>query len=148
MKTYYPNGILKSEVIPVMDSLKQFTFLEFYPTGLLKSIQSLKNDTVFGQLLSFHENGMLDKKIIVDSNGIASGMAYWFYTNGVLKSIRNYKNDKQEGFGGDYWNKPFGFVKSAFIFNEDGQIVYKMNYDSIGTFINSEGIKPKYWKGD
>ena len=147
-KAYYSNGILKSEKIPVKDSISQYTYIEFYLTGFVKSIQTLKNGSAVGQLLSFHENGMLQKKIIVDSNNSANGMAYWFYPNGVLKNIRNYRNQKEVGLGGDYWDKPYGIIQSAVLFNDSGQVIYKMSYDSNGNFINREGRKPDYWKGD
>jgi antitoxin component YwqK of YwqJK toxin-antitoxin module len=148
IKEYYSNGIPKSILVKIIDSAKQYTYFEYYPTGFLKSIQSLKNDTVSGQLISFHENGMLEKKIIVDSKGVSNGMAYWFYPNGVLKSIRNYQNGIEVGLGGDYWNKPYGIIQSSFLFNDSGKIFYKMNYDSNGIFLHSEGKRPDYWKGD
>lgn len=147
-REYYSTGVIKTEMIPVKDSVNQFTYIDFYPTGVIKGIQNLKNNTAFGEALLFYKNGQVEKKINFDTNGVANGMAYWFYSNGILQSTRNYKDDKQVGLGLDYWNKLYGSIQTEVLFNDSGNGIYKENYDSTGVRISTEGKKPAYWIGD
>lgn len=112
----------------------------YYDNGNIKSVTNIRNNLKEGEQLVFFEDNdnKLKSKLLFKSDK-ANGVAYWYYPSGALKASRNYKDDKEWYLGFDYWDDAFVINKSLLRFNNQSKIYYKLNFDSSGKPINSEG---------
>lgn len=90
IKSYYPDGVLRSEVSFVNDILDG-PAIYFYPNGNLKSEKNYSNGILEGMVKEFYENGLLKEEFSV-KEGIKNGSYRAFYENGALKKIIIYES--------------------------------------------------------
>lgn len=114
--------------------------LQYYDNGKVKSIKAYKNGILNGESTLYYENGNLKSKIIY-KNGLENGHAYYFFSSGALESHRFWVQGKMTGYVADYWDGEASIIKNVLLFNSNGDLIYKKEYDSLGNFIKEEGHK-------
>lgn len=135
---YYSNGDIQ-KIYTIKNNEKNTQEILFYPNGNINKITNYADGFKEGEELNFFENnGLLESKLIFKKN-IPNGVAYWFYQSGALRASRNYVNGKEYDMGFDYWDYGFVINKSLERFDNDGKVIYKLNFDSSGKPTNSEG---------
>jgi antitoxin component YwqK of YwqJK toxin-antitoxin module len=108
----------------------------------IKFIKRYRNHMPEGQFQWFYENGTIEQTVMF-LEGKESGNAYYYYEDGTLKNSRHWNDGKMVGYAADYYDDTLGIIKSILLFNGDGKLVYRKNYDKTGHLINEEGKKPE-----
>lgn len=137
---YYANGRLKAIAIPRSDGAIQV--LSFDSIGNCTNLLISKNKQMEGEQLWFYPNGFLKQKTGYKL-GKPDGFLYQYYSTGAIKSSRFLKDGIEQEFGLDYYDSHIGITKSTLYFNDNGEIYFKQNFDSLGNLIAEEGKKPK-----
>lgn len=117
------------------------TKIEYYKNGTIKSLLRYEDSKLNGECTWFYPNGMLDQKMIY-KNGKANGNSHYFYPSGALKSHRYWRDDKMVGFVADYWDDTVGIIKSSLFFDNNGNLIYKKDFDPHGNIVNEQGRLP------
>jgi len=116
------------------------TKVEYHRDGTVKFIKRYNEGILNGQSQWFYENGNLEQTVLFKA-GKEYGNAYYFYPSGALKNFRYWREGKMVGYVADYYDDTVGIIKSVLLY-DDGRLIYKKNFDSLGRFINEEGNKP------
>ena len=114
---------------------------EHHSDGSLKFIKRYKEGQLTGQAQWFYADSKLEQTVMF-KNGTENGNAYYFYPSGTLKSHRHWRDGKMNGYVADYYDDTVGIIKSVLIYNDNGSLVYKKTFDSLGRVISEEGKKP------
>lgn len=114
---------------------------EHYFDGTLKFIKRYNDGQLSGQAQWFYPDGKLEQTVMF-RNGSENGNAYYFYPSGTLKSHRHWRDGKMNGYVADYYDDTVGIIKSVLIYNDNGSLIYKKTFDSLGRVISEEGKKP------
>lgn len=85
MKSYYPDGVPRSEVSYVNDILDGQA-LYYYPNGNLKSEKNYSNGKLNGYVREYYDTGLLKEEYFV-KEGIKDGSYRKYYDNGALKEL-------------------------------------------------------------
>ena len=115
---------------------------DYYTNNKIKFIKRYKNNLLDGQSQWFYENGTVEQTVLFNV-GKEFGNAYYFYQDGTLKNARNWRYGKMIGYATDYYDDTLGIIKSILLFNSDGNLIYKKNFDHSGHLISEEGKKPE-----
>ena len=137
---YHSNGRLKAIAIARSDGATQV--LSFDTIGNCTHLLTSTNNQMEGEQLWFYPNGFLEQKTNY-KNGKPDGFLYQYYSSGAVKKVRILKNGYEYDLGIDYFNMHTPVVKSSLYFNDNGEIYFKQNFDSLGNLIDEEGVKPK-----
>jgi antitoxin component YwqK of YwqJK toxin-antitoxin module len=114
---------------------------EHYSDGGLKSIKRYKEGKIAGQAQWFYPDGKLEQTVIF-KDGTENGNGYYFYPSGAIKSHRHWRDGKMNGYVADYYDDTVGIIKSVLIYNNNGSLIYKKTFDSLGRVMSEEGKKP------
>ena len=114
---------------------------EYYPNGQLKFIKRYQDGILNGQAQWFYDNGNIEQTVIF-KQGEENGNAYYFYTDGALKNFRYWRDGKMVSYVTDYYDDSVGIIKNVLLYNNDGQLIYRKHFDSLGNFLKEEGKKP------
>lgn len=90
IKSYYPDGNLRSEISYVNDILDGSSYW-YYPNGNLKMMKEFSKGKLNGYVREYYENGLLKEEYAV-REGIKNGTHRIYYDNGALKEISIYEN--------------------------------------------------------
>lgn len=112
-----------------------------FSDGSLKFIKRYKNGIIDGQAQWFYPDGKVEQTVMF-KNGEENGMAYYFYPSGALKHFRHWRNGRMNGYVADYYDDTAGIIKAVLIYNDNGNLLYRKDFDSLGRFISEEGSKP------
>jgi len=93
VKSYYPEGTIKSEISFVNDVLDG-SAIWYYPNGNLKSEKNYSNGILYGWIKEYFDSGLLKEEYYA-KNGIKDGTQRIFYENGALKELSEYSDGKQ-----------------------------------------------------
>ena len=99
----------------------------------IESIIKYVNNKMTGEQLSFHKNGFLSKKLQT-LKGITEGHRYEFYESGAFMSHTYYKDIYPAFFGTQYWDGPYGLMKSSIHYKDRGEIERVRIFDTLGNF--------------
>ena len=108
----------------------------------IRFIKRYKNNLLEGQSQWFYEDGTIEQTVRFNE-GKESGSAYYFHEDGTLKSCRHWRGGKMVGYATDYYDDTLEIIKSILLFNSDGHLVYKKNFDTTGHLIGEEGMRPE-----
>lgn len=90
IKSYYPDGNLRSEISYVNDILDGSSYW-YYPNGNIKMMKEFSKGKLNGYVREYYENGLLKEEYTV-REGIKNGTHRIYYDNGALKEISIYEN--------------------------------------------------------
>lgn len=96
-KSYYPDGIPRSEISYVNDILDGQA-LYYFPNGNLKSEKNYSKGILNGPVREFFESGLLREEYSF-KDGIKEGSHRIFYSNGALKELKIYEKGIQVSTG-------------------------------------------------
>jgi len=156
-QAYYPSPDALIEEGGYLNSMKTGTWIQYWPSGNMKSRMQYANNrpngaTTFyfenghvnetgtwrgtrwiGEYRSYHTNDTLKWLFNYNPMGMRSGMQYYYWPNGKLQMSVNYVNGKEDGWRREY--------------NDGGTLVREMYFsiypDSCKT-INYPSNKPPY----
>ena len=114
--------------------------VHYYPDGKIQEIKYFKDSLLNGECFLFYPDGKLEQKVTYKDNKV-NGHVYFFYNTGVLKSHKFYIDGKIFGNAVDYFDDTVGLIKSILMFNENGKLYYRKEFDSLGNVIKVEGKK-------
>ena len=135
----------KSNEVPVnliSNGKKQGLHIQYDSLGRIE-IATYVNDSLNGEYILFHENNKrIMRKEIYEKNK-EQGQAYYFYSNssGQLMSQREWKNGKKVGYSTDFYET--GETKAVLLYNEEGFLVWRKTFDTLGKVINVEEAQGK-----
>lgn len=109
MKSYYPDGVPRSEVSYVNDILDGQA-LYYYPNGNLKSEKNYSNGKLNGYVREYYDTGLLKEEYFV-KEGIKDGSYRKYYDNGALKELIIFEKGVQ--VKKDFFDYDPTFVASA-----------------------------------
>ncbi len=112
--------------------------ISYHKNGKLKSITTYNDEKKSGPCYWFYENGKLEQ-FFTYYKGVVEGHAYLFYKSGALKNHKIYKNDLPVGYSYDYYDHSIEMIQMITIFNEEGSLISRKIYDTLGNIIKSEG---------
>ena len=92
IKSYYPDGMLRSEVSYVNDILDG-TALLYHSNGNLSQEKTFSKGIIHGWVREYFNSGLLKEEFYVD-RGIKNGTHKIYFENGGLKSIEVFENGK------------------------------------------------------
>ena len=116
--------------------------VKYYDNGNIEYIKNYDYQKLQGEAVWFFANGRLKQKIIFEM-WLENGHAYYFYESGALESHRYWRNGKMVGYVADYWDDRMSIIKNVLYFNENGDLLYKKEFDSLGNYLREEGKKPE-----
>ncbi|HTN46704.1 MAG TPA: hypothetical protein VL098_10195 [Flavipsychrobacter sp.] len=137
LKTYYPNGNVKS-VLPLKDGLLNGRGKFYFSTGALREVVDFENDLRHGVATEYHKNG----KLYLVSEYVKGERTGWYkeyYSNGQLKAEGWLFDNRKEGLWRFY--KVTGKLDNEAFFrnhklngpskyyNSDGKSSYTTYYD-------------------
>jgi TonB family protein len=114
IKSFYPNGSLKSEISYVNDVYDGYAYF-FFLNGNLKSERNFSRGILNGFVREFYENGLMKEEYFM-RNGIIDGNFRKYHTNGALAQLIVFENGVQ------IENKHFEFDSLYFASTEDYKI--------------------------
>jgi antitoxin component YwqK of YwqJK toxin-antitoxin module len=117
--------------------VKEGKHVKYDSMSNVHSILEYKNGKLNGECVWFYPNGKIKNKINYE-NGLENGMAYYFYPTGVIECFRRWEMGKKVGYAVDYYDT-IGITKAALEYNEDGDLVKRMTFDTLGRLIKTEG---------
>ncbi|AYB34302.1 toxin-antitoxin system YwqK family antitoxin [Chryseolinea soli] len=134
--SYYPNGVVKSRV-EIFDGKPQGIYRYFYPSGKLAIQGSQKAGRKNGMEEAFYESGSLKQSCEWKDN-MRNGSLKKYNEKGDLLSIAFFRNDiKVDREDWYYFN---GKIITRQLFDSLGNVIYIMNWDSLGRKIYSRAV--------
>jgi antitoxin component YwqK of YwqJK toxin-antitoxin module len=128
---YYDNGNIKLEV-NLKNGVRHGLFIDYYEDGSIKSRSTWVNGKVNGKAEHYYESGKL-KEVTYWKEGKANGISEEYYENGQLFKKAINKNDQTVGEIDFYHDN--GALKEKRIHDENGEEMYRSNYDSNGQML-------------
>lgn len=125
---HYPNGVVKSQ-IEIVDGKPHGIYKYFYKSGKLAIQGKNSNGEKNGLEQVYYENGILKQSCEWKGN-MRNGYLKKYNENGILSLIAFYKNDKK--VGREDWYHSNGKVTTRQIFDSLGNVIYVLNWDSLG----------------
>jgi antitoxin component YwqK of YwqJK toxin-antitoxin module len=136
------DGSIKT--LKIIQNNKEVIF-RFDKLGNCEQIEQYKNHLRDGEQLSFFHGALIQKAWY--SLNLPNGYLFDFYSNsGALKSYRQLSFGKERDLGLEYYNAGVPVIKSSLYFNNNGEIYFKQNFDSMSNFVSEEGKKPEFLK--
>ncbi len=114
-KTYYPTGILKSEITYSNNRPSGFAKM-YYPNGKLQEEGNWENSRWTGNYKSYYENGQVFYDFKYTSMGKRDGVQTYFYENGQTMMQGTMKDGKESGVWEDYYEN--GDIRAKKAFND------------------------------
>lgn len=133
---YYPDGVVKSQV-EMQDGKPHGVYKYFYPSGKLALQGSQMEGKKNGVEEAFYESGGL-KQSCEWKDDMRNGYLKKYNEEGDLYSISFFKNDKKEGE--EDWYHPNGTIITRQILDTLGNVIYFMEWDSLGSKIYSRAV--------
>ncbi len=112
-KTYYPNGILKSEITYLNNRPNGYARI-YYKNGKISEEGIWKGTKWVGQYNYYYENGNKAYEWSFNENGKRSGKQKYYYESGKLRIEGDWQDGKENGIIKEYYEK--GGIKSEKIF--------------------------------
>ncbi|RLD83298.1 MAG: hypothetical protein DRJ07_06910 [Bacteroidetes bacterium] len=112
-KTYYPNGVLKSEITYVNSRPNGYAKI-YYKNGKLSEEGIWKGTKWVGKYNYYHENGKKAYEWSFNDKGKRSGVQKYYYESGKLRIEGDWQEGKENGVIKEYYEE--GGVKSEKLF--------------------------------
>ncbi len=112
-KTYYPNGVLKSEITYVNNRPNGYARI-YYKNGKLSEEGVWKGTKWVGKYNYYYENGNKAYEWSFNENGKRSGKQKYYYESGKIRIEGDWQDGKENGVIKEYYED--GGVKSEKIF--------------------------------
>lgn len=112
-KTYYPNGVLKSEITYVNNRPNGYAKI-YYENGKLSEEGIWKGTKWVGSYNYYYENGKKAYEWSFNDKGKRSGVQKYYYESGKLRIEGDWKEGKENGVIKEYYEE--GGVKSEKLF--------------------------------
>ena len=112
-KTYYPSGVLKSEITYQNNRPNGYARI-YYKNGKISEEGIWKGTKWVGNYTYYYENGNKAYEWSFNENGQRTGPQKYYYENGKLRIEGDWKNGKENGVIKEYYRG--GGVKSEKIF--------------------------------
>jgi len=122
------------------DTLKHGTWRYYYhnkPKRILQEEIPYKYGKIDGWNTHYREDGTMEYKTYF-KNDKRDGSAIWYYSNGAVKTEGGFREDKKYGAFKFYY--PNGSPEAFSIYDFIEETMYVINWDTIGTKINEEGV--------
>lgn len=107
-------------------------------TGLITSLWVGKPGRI--QKISLNDStGLVQALLTYNSSNMIDGRAYYFYKkSGNLEADFNYVNGVKTGNAVEYHDST-ALLKNTMLYNEEGQLYFRIRYDRDGNIISKEG---------
>ncbi len=112
-KTYYPNGVLKSEITYVNNRPNGYAKI-YYKNGKLSEEGIWKGTKWVGEYNYYFENGKKAYEWSFNDKGKRSGVQKYYYESGKLRIEGDWKEGKENGVVKEYYEE--GGIKSEKLF--------------------------------
>ena len=112
-KTYYPSGVLKSEITYVNNRPNGYAKI-YYKNGKLSEEGIWKGTKWVGKYNYYYENGKKAYEWSFNDNGKRSGVQKYYYESGKIRIEGDWQDGKENGVIKEYYEK--GGVKSEKLF--------------------------------
>lgn len=146
-KSYYPNGVLKSE-IEFKNGRASGTFKTYYANGQIEEQGNWKGRVYTGNFKRWYPNGELAQEKEFNETGKTEGKVVYYHSNGQVELEFNTSNGVESGTATRYY--PNGDVKEVIEYGTDGVVAnreekervnpeVKLEEETSGTGIAAEG---------
>jgi antitoxin component YwqK of YwqJK toxin-antitoxin module len=114
--------------------------INYYPNGKIQEIKYFKDSMLNGECFWFYPSGKLEQKVTYEKSSV-NGQVYFYYESGVIKEHKFYINGMPFGYATTYYDDTISIIKQILLFNGEGKLAYKKEFDSDGNVISVEGKK-------
>jgi antitoxin component YwqK of YwqJK toxin-antitoxin module len=114
--------------------------INYYPDGKVQEIKYFKDSMLNGECFWFYPNGKLEQKVSY-VNSEVNGHVDFYFESGAAKEHKFYIKGKPFGYATTYYNDTISIIKEILLFDGEGKLRYKKEFDSSGKVVKVEGEK-------